>query len=184
MNVWCVLRSLLLLLLTNLLTSSPVNAQDKGLMNGTMIVTLISNDTIWMGADSRTSSLTEKGYTANKKGMCKIYNTNDIIYAMAGHVRYVDNSFDFIRMMQRSINEQKDFDQSMEQFQQKARAEIESILTKFSANSINTLIKKNNGGFLTVVAISFANGEKKMREMRFSIEATSNSRWKVNYRST
>jgi hypothetical protein len=164
--------------------ASQVYAQTDTLSNGSIIITLISNDTIWMGADSRTSSLTDKGYTANKKGMCKIYNTNDIIYAMAGHVRYVDNSFDFIRMMQRSINEQKDFEQSMEQFQQKARAEIEKILTKFSVSSINTLIRKNNGAFLTVVAISFANGEKKMKEMRFSIEAINNSRWKVNYRST
>src|SRR3954468_9262269 len=78
------------------LPASGVHAQKKTLLNGTIIITLISNDTIWMGADSRTSSLTEKGYTANKKGNCKIYSTDDIIYAMAGHVRYVDNSFDFI----------------------------------------------------------------------------------------
>src|SRR3954469_6200949 len=117
---------LLVVVFGSFLPASRVHAQRSTLLNGTIIITLISNDTIWMGADSRTSSLTEKGYTANKKGMCKIYNTNDIIYAMAGHVRYVDNSFDFIRMMQRSINEQKDFDQSMEQFQQNARTEIES----------------------------------------------------------
>src|SRR4051794_28681408 len=78
---------------------SAIHAQDNALLNGTIIITLTSEDTIWMGADSRTSSLTDTGYTVNKKGMCKIYSTDDIIYAMAGHVRYVDNSFNFVEIM-------------------------------------------------------------------------------------
>ena len=177
------LKILLLLLITGFVFDSPVDGQDRKLMNGTMIITLISNDTIWMGADSRTSTLTEKGYTVNKEGMCKIYSTNDIVYAMAGHVRYVDNSFDFIKIMRGSINEYKEFEPSMEQFTLRAKNEIESILTKFSARSINTLIKKNNGAFLTVVAVSFVNSEKKVKQIRFSIEAIDEKHWRVNYKT-
>lgn len=175
------LRALLLFLIAACFIIKPINAQDKALMNGTIIITLISQDTIWLGADSRTSSLTEKGYTVNKNGMCKINNTNNIVYAMAGHVRYVDNSFDFLEMMRNCINEQKDFDKSTILFQQRAKVEIRSILKKFSKKSINTLIKTNDGGFLSVVAISFENGEKKMKEMWFTIEADNNNNWKVIY---
>ncbi|MDQ6815155.1 MAG: hypothetical protein M3040_15575 [Bacteroidota bacterium] len=158
------------------------NCQKKGLLNGTIIITLTSQDTIWIGADSRTSTLNDKGYTVNEKGMCKIYNTNDVVYAMAGHVRYVDNSFNFLEIMQKCVIEQKDFDKSMDLFQQNAKAQIASILKKFSRKSINTLVKTNNGSFLTVVAISFANGERKMKEMKFSIEANNSSKWNVVYK--
>lgn len=159
-------------------------SQDHLLLNGTIIVTLTSKDTIWMGADSRTSALTNKGYTVNKNGMCKIYTTNDIVYAMAGHVRYVDNSFNFLLMMQKCIAEQKDFDSSLKLFKQKATIEIASILRKFSRASIKTLVEKNKGNFLSVVAVSFKNGEKKMREMKFSIEPFRKSRWKVLYKES
>src|SRR5207253_43205 len=118
---------------------------------------------------------TNTGYTANKKGMCKIYSTNDIIYAMAGHVRYVDNSFNFVEIMQRCIRSGKDFEKSTELFQTQAKSEIASILKRFSRKSINTLIKTNKGSFLSVVAVSFVNGEKKMKEMRFSIAAKGNN---------
>jgi len=167
--------------ISQLLLVSTVRAQSKTLLNGTIIITLVSNDTIWLGADSRTSSLTEKGYTVNKNGMCKIYSTNDVIYAMAGHVRYVDNSFDFIKIMQRCVNEQKDFNKAMTLFEQRAKKEIKSILTKFSRKSINTLIKTNNGSFLNVIAVTFMNGEKQIKEMKFAIEAVDNS-WNVNYK--
>lgn len=160
-----------------------VNAQDKALVNGTIIITLISNDTIWMGADSRTSTLTDNGYTANKKGMCKIYSTNDVVYAMAGHVRYVDNSFDFLKIMETCINQKKDFEEAMALFQQRTKKEILSILGKFSRKSINTLIKTNNGSFLSVVAISFTNGEKNIREMKFSVAAINNT-WNVTFKET
>jgi hypothetical protein len=164
------------------LFTAAVRAQEKALLNGTIIIMLTSNDTIWVGADSRTSALTDTGYSINKKGMCKIYSTNDIVYAMAGHVRYVDNSFDFIRLMQQSINEQKDFEKSMQQFQLRAKIEILSILRKFSTKSINTLIKTNNGSFLTVVAVSFVGGEKRMKEMRFAIQTgKEKNAWKVDY---
>lgn len=177
-------RKLVLVFLPLFFFASSLFAQDKTLMNGTIIISLISNDTIWVGADSRTSALTDKGYTVNKNGMCKIYSTDDIVYAMAGHVRYVDNSFNFLSIMQNCINEQKDFDASMELFQQRAKTEIASILRKFSKKSINTLIETNKGSFLTVVAVSFVNGEKKMREMKFSIEATDRNKWNVLYKET
>src|ERR671912_736929 len=93
------LRNLLLVVLIKLLSPNIVFAQDKSLINGTLIITLTSSDTIWIGADSRTSALTDKGYTINKEGMCKIHSTNDVVYAMAGHVRYVDNSFNFLEIM-------------------------------------------------------------------------------------
>lgn len=178
------LRIVLLVVITKLLLVTPVHSQDNTLINGTIIITLVSEDTIWMGADSRTSALTDEGYTVNKEGMCKIYSTNDIIYAMAGHVRYVDNSFNFLEIMRTCINEQKNFEKSMELFQQRAKNEIGSILKKFSTKSINTLIKTNNGSFLSVIAISFVNGEKKMREMRFSIEAINRDNWNVIYKET
>ncbi|MCW3110864.1 MAG: hypothetical protein JWQ09_5370 [Segetibacter sp.] len=178
------LRMLLLVVITTFLLVSPVHAQDNTLINGTLIITLISQDTIWLGADSRTSALTDDGYTVNKDGMCKIYSTNDVIYAMAGHVRYVDNSFNFLEIMQSSINEQKDFERCMELFQQRAKIEIASILKRFSRESINTLIKTNNGTFLNVVAISFVNGEKKVKEMNFSIKAISRNNWNVTYNVT
>lgn len=177
MRIW------LMIVIAKFLLVLPVSAQDT-LLNGTIIITLISNDTIWLGADSRTSALTEKGYTVNKKGMCKIYSTNDIIYAMAGHVRYVDNSFNFIDIMDKCINEQKDFEKSMQLFQQRTKTEIGSILKKFSTKSINTLIKTNNGSFLSVVAVSFVDGEKKMKEMRFSVKGTNRSDWSVDYKET
>ncbi len=173
------LRRILLFVIIRFLLVLPAHAQDNTLLNGTLIITLVSQDTIWVGADSRTSALTEKGYTANKLGMCKIYNTNDVVYAMAGHVRYVDNSFNFIEIMRDCINEQSDFEESMELFQQRAKKEIASILTKFSKASINTLIKTNKGSFLSVVAISFVNGEKKVKEMKFSISAKNNNNWNV-----
>src|SRR5437868_2840750 len=121
------LRILLLVVIIKFLLVSPIRAQDNTLINGTIIITLISQDTIWMGADSRTSALTDSGYTVNKEGMCKIHSTNDVIYAMAGHVRYADNSFNFLDIMQNCINEQRDFERSMEIFQQRAKIEIESI---------------------------------------------------------
>lgn len=178
------LRKLLVFVITTFLLVSPVLSQDNALLNGTLIITLTSQDTIWIGADSRTSALTDKGYTVNKKGMCKIYSTNDVVYAMAGHVRYVDNSFNFLEIMQRCIDEQKDFEKSMELFQQRAKVEIRSILKRFSRKSVNTLIKINNGSFLSVVAISFVNGEKKMKEMKFSIEANNSNNWNVIYKAT
>lgn len=165
-----------------ILSLSQIHAQGKALENGTIIITLTSQDTIWLGADSRTSTLTDKGYTVNKKGMCKIYNTNDVIYAMAGHVRYVDNSFNFLEIMQQCIDEQKDFETAMELFQQRAKIEIASILRQFSRKSIMTLIKTNKGSFLTVVAISFVSGEKKMREMKFAIESLPKNKWNVVYK--
>ncbi len=176
------LRVLLLVVVAAFLSVCPVHAQDKTLINGTIIITLVSEDTIWMGADSRTSALTDNGYTINKDGMCKIHSTNDIVYAMAGHVRYVDNSFNFLEIMEACINEQNDFEKSMDLFQQRTKTEIASILKKFSRKSINTLIQTNNGSFLSVVAISFINGEKKMKEMKFSIEATGNNNWNVLYK--
>lgn len=178
------LRKLLLFVLIKFLLVSSVLSQQNGIMNGTIIITLTSQDTIWIGADSRTSALTENGYTVNKKGMCKIYNTDDIIYAMAGHVRYVDNSFNFFEIMNSSISEEKDFEKSMQLFEERAKTEIASILKKFSRKSINTLIKTNNGSFLTVVAVSFVNGEKKMKEMKFSIEANKKNNWNVVYKAT
>ena len=178
------LLKLSIAIITTFLLVSQVHSQDKVLVNGTIIITLTSQDTIWIGADSRTSSLTDKGYTVNKKGMCKIYSTDDVVYAMAGHVRYVDNSFNFLEIMQDCINEEKDFEKSMALFQGRAKSEIASILKKFSRKSINTLIKINNGSFLTVVAISFVNGQKKMREMKFSIEAANSNNWNVTYKVT
>lgn len=175
------LRIICVVFIGKFLFGSALYAQDRRLASGTIIITLVSEDTIWLGADSRTSALTEKGYTLNKDGMCKIYNTNDIVYAMAGHVRYVDNSFNFLDIMRASIVTEKDFEKSMEVFQRRAKEEIRSILGKFSKKSIYTLIKTNGGSFLTVVAISFVNGEKKMREMRFSIEAAENNKWNVHY---
>ncbi|GEO11658.1 hypothetical protein [Segetibacter aerophilus] len=177
-------KKVLLAVIATFSLALAAGAQDKALNNGTLIITLTSQDTIWIGADSRTSSLTDKGYTVNKKGMCKIYSTNDVVYAMAGHVRYVDNSFNFLEIMQASINEQQDFDKSMEAFQQRAQIEIKSILRKFSRKSINTLIKTNGGSFLSVVAISFTNGEKKMKEMKFSLQANNNNSWNVIYKTT
>lgn len=178
------LKSLLLIIVAKLISISPVNAQEPVLSNGTIIITLTSEDTIWLGADSRTTALTDKGYTINKEGMCKIYSTDDIIYAMAGHVRYVDNSFNFLDIMRTCIHEQKDFEKSMELFQQRAKNEIRSILKKFSLKSIHTLVETNNGSFLSVVAISFVNGEKKMKEMRFLIEAANSNNWNVIYKQT
>lgn len=168
----------------NLFAVITVEAQDGFLTNGTIIITLISEDTIWLGADSRTSALTEKGYTVNKEGMCKIYSTNDVVYAMAGHVRYSDNSFNFIEIMESCINQQKDFEESMQLFQQKAKTEISSILTKFSKKSINNLIKTNKGSFLSVVAVSFVNGVKKIKEMKFSIESTGRNNYNVSFKQT
>jgi hypothetical protein len=178
------IRKLFFVVIAQFLLASLCSAQNDTLTNGTLIITLTSQDTIWIGADTRTSSLTDKGYTVNKKGMCKIYSTNDIIYAMAGHVRYVDNSFNFLEIMQAAINEQQNFDRSMEAFQQRAKIEINSILKKFSRKSINTLINTNNGSFLSVVAISFNNDKKKMKEMKFSIGANNSNNWSVNYKTT
>lgn len=180
------IRSLLFVVIAQFLLAPLCAAQDNTntLINGTLIITLTSQDTIWIGADSRTSSLTDKGYTVNKNGMCKIYSTNGIIYAMAGHVRYVDNSFNFLEIMQAAINDEQDFSRSMEVFQQRAKVEIKSILRKFSRKSINTLIKTNKGSFLSVVAISFNNNEKKMTEMKFSIEANTRNNWNVIYKKT
>lgn len=158
-----------------------VYAKDSALLNGTIIITLVSKDTIWVGADTRTSALTDNGYTTNQAGMCKIYNTNNVIYAMAGHVRYTDDSFNFLNIMRTCISKQKNFTESMKLFQQKARVEIGSILKKFSRQSINTLVKTNNGSFLSVVAISFVSGKKQLKEMRFSIEAAGSNNWKVVY---
>ena len=172
-------KKLALLVLLIFPLGSVVYAQNNPLINGTIIITLISNDTIWLGADSRTSALTNKGYTKNKEGMCKIYSTNDVIYSMAGHVRYTDNSFNFLKVMESCIKEQADFEKSMKLFQQRAKNQIPSILKKFSRTSINTLIKTNNGSFLSVVAISFVNGEKKMKEMRFAIQAGPRNDWNV-----
>jgi hypothetical protein len=178
-------RILLFLIVTTLLLASAVQAQDKALLlNGTMIITLISRDTIWLGADSRTSALTNKGYTVNKQGMCKIYSTDNIIYAMAGHIRYVDNSFNFSDMMRTCIGEEKDFEKSMKVFEQRAKTEISSILKRFSSKSVNTLIETNNGSFLSVVAISFVDGERKIKELKFSIQAASKNNWNVIYRET
>lgn len=171
-----------LIVIVTFLLVSAVHAQDKTLTNGTIIITLISEDTIWMGADSRTSALTDKGYTVNKEGMCKIHSTNDVVYAMAGHVRYVDNSFNFLEIMEACINQQSDFEKSMELFAERTKTEIGSILKKFSRKSINTLIQTNKGSFLSVVAISFVNGEKKIKEMKFSIEAVNNNKWNVIYK--
>ena len=176
-------RKLLFFVVTNFFLVASLHSQHNALVNGTIIITLTSQDTIWIGADSRTSTLTDKGYTVNKKSMCKIYSTNDVVYAMAGHVRYVDNSFNFLEIMQNCIVEEKDFEKSMEAFQQRAKTEIGSILKKFSRKSINMLIKTNKGSFLTVVAISFVNGEKKMQEMKFSIQAVNNN-WNVVYKVT
>jgi arginyl-tRNA synthetase len=178
------IKKLVLIAVIKVIAVSGLFAQSNTLLNGTIIITLTSKDTIWVGADSRTSALTEKGYTVNKSGMCKIYSTDDIVYAMAGHVKYVDNSFNFLSMMQSCISKQKDFDSSMELFQQRAKTEISSILKKFSKKSINTLIETNKGSFLTVVAISFVNGEKKMKEMKFSIEAINKNKWSVLYKET
>ena len=175
------LRILLLFVITSFFFL-PLRAQDKTLINGTIIITLTSQDTIWLGADSRTSALTDKGYSVNKEGMCKIHSTNNVVYAMAGHVRYVDNSFNFLEIMQSCINGESDFERSMELFQQRAKSEIGSILKKFSRKSINTLIKTNNGSFLSVVAVSFVNGEMKMKELRFAIEAAGKNTWNVNYK--
>jgi hypothetical protein len=86
--------------------------------------------------------------------------------------------------MNSSISEQKDFEKSMQLFEERAKTEIASILKKFSRKSINTLIKTNNGSFLTVVAVSFVNGEKKMKEMKFSIEANKKNNWNVVYKAT
>jgi hypothetical protein len=180
----CKQRRLLFIIIAQTLFYVNLSAQDKGLLNGTLIITLTSNDTIWVGADSRTSALTEKGYTVNKNGMCKIYSTNDVVYAMAGHVRYVDNSFDFVKIMRSCIEEEQDFEKAMDLFEVKAKKEIQSILKKFSRKSINLLIKTNNGSFLSVVAISFINGEKKMKEMRFSISPDKNNSWNVAYKET
>ncbi len=177
-------RKLFLLIIAVFVTVSGLPAQNRTLANGTIIITLIGKDTIWLGADSRTSALTDKGYTVNKNGMCKIYSTGDIVYAMAGHVRYVDNSFNFLELMQNCIKEQKDFESSLELFQQRAKIEIPSILKKFSRKSINTLIETNRGSFLSVVAVSFLNGEKKMKEIKFSIEAARKSKWNVLYKET
>jgi hypothetical protein len=178
------LKKFWLALLTTFLLHPPVHAENDSLINGTIIITLVSKDTIWLGADSRTSALTDKGYTQNKKGMCKIYSTNDVIYAMAGHVRYVDNSFNFLEIMKECIKEQKDFEEATNMFQERTKNEIGSILKRFSRKSINTLIKTNNGSFLSVVAISFVGGQKKMKEMKFSIEAGSSNNWKVIYKVT
>jgi len=173
------LKRILLVVTTSFLLILRAYSQDNSLLNGTLIITLVSQDTIWVGADSRTSALTEKGYTVNKEGMCKIYSTNNVVYAMAGHVRYVDNSFNFIEIMRDCINDQNDFEESMELFQQRTKKEIASILKKFSRKSINTLVKTNKGSFLSVVAISFVNGEKKVKEMKFSIIGASNNNWNV-----
>ena len=174
----------LILVIAVFVMCSCLQAQKKSLTNGTIIITLIGKDTIWLGADSRTSALTEKGYTVNKNGMCKIYSTGDIVYAMAGHVRYVDNSFNFLEMMRDCINGQKDFDNSLQLFKKRAKTEILSILKKFSRKSINTLIETNKGSFLSVVAVSFSNGEKKMKEIKFSIEAAGKNSWNVLYKET
>lgn len=178
------IKKLLLVTVTKILLVSVSHAQDDTLTNGTLIITLVSKDTIWVGADSRTTSLTEQGYTVNKKGMCKIYSTNNVVYAMAGHVRYVDNSFNFLEIMRRCINKQSDFERSMNLFRERAKNEIRSILKKFSRKSINTLIKINNGSFLSVVAISFKNEEKKVKEMRFSIKANTSNSWDVTCTTT
>lgn len=177
-------RLLFFILIITLFSVCKAKGQDKTLLNGTLIITLTSMDTIWVGADSRTSALTDTGYSVNKAGMCKIYSTKDIIYAMAGHVRYVDNSFDFQKIMRQCINEQVDFEKSMKAFEQKAAIEIKSILKKFSRKSINTLIKTNNGSFLSVVAISYVAGQKKMKEMRFSVTTNNRNNWNVVYKDT
>jgi hypothetical protein len=176
------LEMLLLVVLVKLFTGSGLYAQENRLAYGTIIITLISEDTIWLGADSRTSSLTDIGYTVNEQGMCKINSTNNIVYAMAGHVRYVDNSFNFLELMQKCITQQEGFEGAMKLFQQKTETEIRSILKKFSRASINTLVRTNQGSFLTVVAISFVNGEKKMKEMRFSIQSKGTNKWEVLYK--
>ena len=173
---------ILLVLIGEFFISSPLISQDHYLSNGTIIITLISNDTIWVGADSRTSSLTNKGYTVNKEGMCKIHSTDQVVYAMAGHVRYTDNSFNFLEIMKRCVNEQADFEKSMELFQQRTQTEIKSILKRFSRKSINTLVTTNNGSFLSVIAISFVNGERKTKEMKFSVQSAGGKNWKVIYK--
>jgi hypothetical protein len=86
--------------------------------------------------------------------------------------------------MRAAINKEKDFEKSMKLFELQAKKETKSILKKFSRKSINTLIKTNNGSFLSVVAISFVNGEKKIKEMKFSIETTTNNNWNVVYKET
>lgn len=169
-----------LLFLVLLAATFQTQAQPAKLNNGSIIITLISNDTIWMGADSRTSALTEKGYTVNKEGMCKIHTTNNVVYAMAGHVRYTDNSFNFLNIMRNSIMDESDFELAMQTFKRRTIAEIGTILKKFSRSSINTLVEKNNGAFLSVVAISFINDYKILKEIRFSI-APEGKGWKVNY---
>ncbi len=158
------------------------HAQNNTLQNGSIIITLITKDTIWIGADSRTSSLTDKGYTTNELGMCKIHYTNNVVYAMSGHVRYTDNSFNFLEIMDGCVRSENNFDAAINLFKQKATSKIESILKKFSTKSIKQLIKQNNGAFLSVVALTFVNNEKQIHEMRFSIEATGRNKWKVNYR--
>ena len=169
---------ILLFVVFTITTNACLKAQKSSLMNGTIIITLVSNDTIWLGADSRTTSLTEKGYTVNKDGMCKVYSTNDIVYAMAGHVRYVDNSFNFLNLMRDCIYQQKDFEKSLFEFQERTKIKIGTILKKFSKKSIQTLVKTNKGSFLSVVAVSFANGEKKVKELQFSIEPI-NNKWNI-----
>lgn len=177
------LRILLLLLIATAIFVFPAFSQKNTLLNGTIIISLTSQDTIWLGADSRTSALTEKGYTANKQGMCKIHSTNNVVYAMAGHVRYADNSFNFLDIMDGCVKEEDDFERSMKLFEERAKKEIGLILKKFSRKSINTLIKTNKGSFLSVVAVSFVNGEKKMKEMRFSIETAGKNSFNVLYKA-
>jgi|GEM_PF-3106062 len=176
-----VLNCVMICMLTITVATVPylLKAQQKPLVNGSLIIALVSNDTVWLGADSRTSALTNKGYTANKTAMCKIHNTNGVVYAMAGHVKYIDNSFNFLRIMDKSINRWNNFDSAMLFFRDKTIKEIPAILKKFSSSSIQTLINKNGGSFLSVLAVTFANGEKKMREMRFSIAGNGRQKWAV-----
>jgi hypothetical protein len=86
--------------------------------------------------------------------------------------------------MRTCIGEEKDFEKSMKVFEQRAKTEISSILKRFSSKSVNTLIETNNGSFLSVVAISFVDGERKIKELKFSIQAASKNNWNVIYRET
>jgi hypothetical protein len=155
------LKKFWLALLTIFLLHPPVHAENDSLINGTIIITLVSKDTIWLGADSRTSALTDKGYTQNKKGMCKIYSTNDVIYAMAGHVRYVDNSFNFLEIMKECIKNKRILKRPPICFRKEQKTRLDLFLKGSPGKALIPLSKQTTALFLVLLQYPLLVGKRK-----------------------
>lgn len=160
--------------------------QDSSFANsgGTTVITLFTNDTIWMAADSK-RSLIENNKTVGYEYLLKINEYKKVFYAVAGaYVTFKNEKkelvFDVVEVIKNGIDKGGNFDSIVKNSGVAITSALNKLYPKFPSGTKWVLKSKQGRKLLEIIMVSNLGGMLRYESIDIGI-INKNGRFEFNF---